>query len=292
MADAMITITTAATWIDEVWSPELNTAVEFNIVIAGLFDDKSSLMTHGDVFHYPSVHNLTANTKSAGSALTREAITEPDQTFTVNTHQATAFGIDDIAEVQSRYSVREAYTQRSGYALARAMDVAGAGVIDDNTTQSVGTVGTELTDANMRRAWQYLADSNAPASPRYTVIAPAQYAAFLNLDKYVARTYVGEESLKAVRQAMVGNIYGTEIFISQLLVGTAPNADGGMWQKEHFFKVVQRGPTVHSEYRVLDVGWSVVMDQIYGVFERQEPVEAAAGTTNDRLWGVRLRSIK
>jgi hypothetical protein len=289
---ANITITTAATWIDEVWSPELNTAVEFNIVIAGLFADKSSLMMHGDVFHLPAVHNLTANDKSASTDLTPEAITEGDQTFSTWKHKATAFFIEDIAEVQSTYSIREAYTSRSGYALARIMDSDGAAIIDDNTTNTVGTVGTELTDANLRTAWKLLADSNAPSSPRYMVVAPATYASFLGMDKFVARTYVGEESLTAVRQAKVGNIYGAEIYISQLTVGTAPNSDGAMWADDHFFKIVQRAPTPHSEYRALSVGWAIVMDTIYQVAEREEAVEAAAGTTTSKLWGVRLRSIK
>lgn len=292
MATGNITITTAATWIDEVWSPELNTAVEFNIVIAGLFADKSAMMTHGDVFHLPSVHNLTAATKAAGSDLSAETLTEPDQTFTVNTHQATAFLVEDIAEVQSRYSIREAYTSRSGYALARAMDVSGGNLLDDNTVQTVGTLTQELTDASIRRAWQYLADSNAPTTPRYMVISPACYAGLLGLDKYTARTYVGEESLMAVRQAKVGNIYGAEIYTSSLTPGASTNSSGHMWADDHFFKIVQRSPTVHSEYRALSVGWTVVMDVIYGVFERQEPDEAAAALTNARLWGVRLQTIK
>ena len=44
----------------------------------------------GDVFHLPNRHNLTANTKSAGSDATPEAITETEQTFTVSTHQIVA----------------------------------------------------------------------------------------------------------------------------------------------------------------------------------------------------------
>jgi hypothetical protein len=45
-----------------------------DIVIADLFEDKSPDMPHGDVYHLPARHNLTANTKSAGADLTPEAI--------------------------------------------------------------------------------------------------------------------------------------------------------------------------------------------------------------------------
>jgi hypothetical protein len=34
------------------------------------------------------------------------------------------------------------------------------------------------------------------------------------------------------------------------------------------------------------------MDQLYGVFERQEADEAAAATSVARLWGVRIAGVK
>ena len=66
-----VTATTADRFIDEVWSKELNRAVEFDIVIASMFADWTSRMKNsGDIFHLPARHNLTANTKSAGSDAT------------------------------------------------------------------------------------------------------------------------------------------------------------------------------------------------------------------------------
>ena len=70
-----VTSVTADIYIDEHWSPELNKAVEFEMVISPLFSDWTSKMKNsGDLFHYPARHNLTANTKSAGSDATPEAI--------------------------------------------------------------------------------------------------------------------------------------------------------------------------------------------------------------------------
>ena len=70
-----VTATTATQFIDEVWDSELNRAIEFDIVISPLFSDWSDKMVgHGDIFHFVARHNLTANTKSAGSDATPEAI--------------------------------------------------------------------------------------------------------------------------------------------------------------------------------------------------------------------------
>ena len=159
---ANVTATTADLFFDEIWSPELNRAVEFKLVIMALFADWTKRMSgSGDVFHLPNRHNLTANTKSAGSDATPEALTETQQNFTVSTHQIVAQEIEDFAEVMSKYDIRNEYTLAAAYALGRAQDVAAAALLDDNTTQTVGTLNVELTDDNFIRAWQYLQDSAA-----------------------------------------------------------------------------------------------------------------------------------
>lgn len=286
-----VTITTAAVQIEELWSPELNRAVELDIVIAALFEDKSKLLRRGDTLRLPSRHNLTANTKSAGASLTPEAITETDQTFVVNTHQATAQEIEDIAEIQAKYDLRNESTVAGAYALARAMDVSAAALLDDNSTQTVGTLASELTDDNLIRARRFLKDSAAP-DPWNCVVAPATFDGFLKTDKFVNQLFNGDTGGRALHEAQVGKLYKATVFESQLTVGTAPNSSGHFWAKPHFIKIVQRAPMVHLEYIALDVAWVAVMDTIYGVFERLEADEAAAATTNSRLWGVRLQSVK
>lgn len=288
---ANVTTTTAAVHIDEVWSPELNRAVELDIVIAAAFEDKSSKMPHGDVYHLPSRHNLTANTKSPGSDLTPEAITETEQTFTVSTHQAIAQTIEDIAAIQSRYDLRKETTEAGSYALARAMDVACANVLDDNTTQTVGVLGSELSYDNLLRARQYMKDSAAKGEQK-GFISPATNNGLLKIEQFTNMLYTGEETGRAIHMAQVGKIFGCTFYESQLLVGSSPSSYGAWFAAGHFFKIVQRKPTTHTWYSPLAVAWVVTMDQLYGVFERLEANEAAAATTNARLWGVRLESAK
>src|SRR3990167_6071285 len=167
---ANVTATTAEKFIDDVWAKELNRAIEFKMVIAGLFKDRTEEMRqHGDTFHLVNRHNLTANTKSASADATPEAITETEQTFQPTTHQIVAQEIEDFAEVMSRYDIRNEYTLAASYALARAMDVAAAALLDDNTTQTVGVLTAELTDNNLIRAWQYGADNAAKGDAKGVV---------------------------------------------------------------------------------------------------------------------------
>lgn len=289
-----VTSTTADIFIDEVWSSELNRAIEFDIVIADLFSDWTNrgMAASGDVFHLPARHHLTANTKSAGTDATPEAITETQQNFTVSTHQIAAQTIEDFAEIMAKYDIRAEFTMEYSYSLARAMDVAAAALLDDNTTQTVGTLTAELTDDNLLRGWQYMKDNAAKPKPYKGVVSPAAYAGFLKIDKFIQSLYNGDNAGKAVHQAQVGMIYETMFHVSQLTVGTAPNSSGHMWAGDHFFKIIKRRPTLHQWYSPLATAWVVSADQIYGVFERQEADEGAAVTTTARLFGVRLQTLK
>lgn len=288
---ANVTTTTAAVDLDDGWTPELNRAVQLNIVIAALFADRTGQLRHGNVLHEPASHNLTANTKSAGSALTPEAITESEQTYTVSTHQAVAQEIEDIAEIQSKYELRAETTRMGAYSLARAMDVAGAALLDDNTLQTVGTAGAELSYDNLLAGRNYLSNSPVPGE-LVMVVAPATYSGFLKIDQFTNMAYNGDPKGMAVRKAQVGKVFNTTIYESQLTTGTSPTSNGAWWAKGHFFKIVQRPPTTHTWYSPLDVAWVVSMDQIYGVFEREEGDEAAAVTTTARLGSVRLVAVK
>lgn len=287
-----VTITTAEKFIDEVWNPELNRGVELDIVIASLFSNWTDRMAgHGDILHLVARHNLTANTKSAGTDATPEAITETEQTFTVSTHQIVAQEIEDIAQVLSRYDIRSEFTLAASYALARAFDVAAGAMLDDNTAQSVGTLQSELSDDNLIRAWQFLSDSAAKGE-RKGVVSPACWGGLLKVEKFTQQLFNGDTGGRALHDAQIGRIYQGTMYQSQLTVGTAPNSSGHLWAGDHFFKIIKKPPTMDAWYSPLAKAWVVGSDQIYGVFERQEADEAAAVTTTARLWGVRLQTLK
>ena len=262
------------------------------MVIDPLFSDWSDRMRgHGDIYHLVARHNLTANTKTASVDATPEAITETDQDFQVSTHQIVAQEIEDYAEVMSRYDIRAEYTDAAAYALARARDVACAALLDDNSTQTVGILGAEMTDDNMIRAWQYLSDSAAKGE-RKGVVSPATWGGLLKIEKFTNQLYNGDTGGKALHEAMIGKVYNATFYQSQLTVGTAPNSSGHLWSGDHFFKIIKKAPKQDSWYSPLAKAWVVATDQIYGVFERQEADEGAALTTVARLHGVRLQALK
>ncbi len=258
MANGAVTVTTADVDIDDMWSTELNDAVKLDTVIAALFEDKSSALPHGNVYHLPASHNMTANTKVAGTDATPETITESEQTFTVSLQQIVARQIENIVEVQSKYDLRKDYTDKASYALARAQDVAAAALLDDNTAQTVGVLGAELSYSNWLAARKLLRDSAAKGK-LVAVIPPGTYNGLLKQDQFTNALYNGDTEGMAVREAEVGTILKTKIYESQLLVGTAPNAYGHTWAMGHFFKIVQKAPKTDTWYSPLAKSWIVAM---------------------------------
>ncbi|MGH8359322.1 MAG: phage capsid protein [Pseudomonas sp.] len=288
---AVITPTTAALDIDQMWTPELNRAIHFDLVLMNLLDDRSSQLPHGNILYMPTSHTQTAQTKTPGTDVTPEAITETRQTFTVATYQVVAQQLEDISAIQSKYDLRAEITYAGSYALSRAQDVNAAVAIAVQSTQSVGTLGSELTLDNLIRARQYLKDSAAPG-PFLGAVSPATYGGFLKLDALTNTDYTGDSTGSALADAHIGRILNTTYYESQLLSGTAPNSTGQVWSKAHFFKIIQQAPMTHTWYSPFALAWAVSMSQIYDAFTRNEADEAAVATTASNLWSVRLQAAK
>lgn len=275
-----LTVTQAACHIPEIWSPETLDAVRANIIYAGLADTHwKSKLTVGDILNIPYISNPTASSKSANANIDLEVIgpssAEESETITVSTHQYVAFGVENIVDVQSQTNLRSKYTSAGGYALASAIDT-NLFTLPQSFSNSVGTLGLELTYDNILRGWQYLEDANAPPSSRYIIVTPAAYAGFLKLTEFTNRDYVGDGG-RGVREAYVGQILGAPTFRTTLV--RAPNSNQGecvFSQKMGVALIVQDTKTT-SDWVIERDATVVLMTQIYGYNEILVPPITAGG---------------
>src|SRR3990172_2981704 len=108
---ANLTITQAACHIPELWAADTRDAVEATVVAGARVESSKYGLSElkggpGDTVNIPYISNPTANTKTANSDITPEAIgpsnAEASQTFTVSTHQVVSFAVENITEVQSK----------------------------------------------------------------------------------------------------------------------------------------------------------------------------------------------
>jgi len=271
--------TANAVFIPEVWSADIIRAAESNLVLASKVKRyDGEVKSKGDIIHIPELSNLTAYAKSAGTAVTLNSVTESEKTITVNQHYETSFMIEDISKVQAQPDLMSEYTQKAGYTIAKQLDTSLAGLYTD-LSQYVGDGSTNVTDANVIRAIQYLDDADAPENDRVFVIKPSAKADLMAIDKFVLRTGPGWSTdnspiLNGVKEnGFWGDLYGVKVFVTTNLTteaGTPTVVHNLLFQKEAFGLAVQQSPRTQSQYKQEYLATLVTVDILYGYSELRD----------------------
>ncbi|MFN8525112.1 MAG: hypothetical protein U0821_18605 [Chloroflexota bacterium] len=294
---ANITATTGAQWIPVIWSQETLQAAEFARVLAKLVNRayEGAIEEMGNTVRIPHTSNYTANTKSAGSNLSFEAVTHSKTDLVINAHQYAAFQEEKFAEKQMLPNYLSVNTKKLGYALGRALDVAIGALFPSLSTNVVGTYGVELTDNDYLSAWQKVVDSGAIQGPGLaeevaTVLSSAAYVAAMKTEKFINRDYGNDGD--AVTKATVGVIYGTKTYLSLLLnVPSAGQHACSMFHRNAFACAVQDGVRMESDFIIEADATAVAAHQIYGVVTLARPVETAGSASTSDAFATLLRTV-
>jgi N4-gp56 family major capsid protein len=289
-----VTVSSAATFVPEIWSDEIVAAYKKNLVLANLVMKMNFRGKKGDVIHIPAPTRGTANAKAATDAVTLIAASNTEVQVSIDKHYEYSRLIEDIAEIQALNSMRQFYTADAGYALARRVDTDlvqlgrafnGATVGTDdyatsNTTTKafIGSNGTTaynstssnaaaLTDAAIRRTIQRLDDNDTPMDGRFFVIPPSSRNTLMGLARYTEQAFVGDGN--AIRNGEIGNLYGIPVFVSS-------NADTGagtsgtdriclMGHRDSMVLVEQVAVRSQTQYKQEYLGTLFTADTLYGV---------------------------
>ena len=289
-----VTVSSAGTFVPEIWSDEIVASYKKNLVLANLVMKMNFRGKKGDVIHIPAPTRGSASAKVATDAVTLIAASDTDVQVSINKHYEYSRLIEDIAEVQALNSMRQFYTQDAGYALARRVDTDlvqlgrafnGATVgTDDYATSAastkafIGSNGTTaynstssnaaaLTDAAIRRTIQRLDDNDTPMDGRFFVIPPSSRNTLMGLARYTEQAFVGDGN--AIRNGEIGNLYGIPVFVSS-------NADTGagtsgtdriclMGHRDSMVLVEQVAVRSQTQYKQEYLGTLFTADTLYGV---------------------------
>lgn len=270
MADTLATATTHATWIPEVWSKELIIARESVLVMANIvqrFD--VDVASYGDIIHVPNVSNLTGgNISTSTGLLDAESPTESEVQITINKWKGVNMKVLDIVLAQSKPEFRRLYAEKMGYCLGQLMeqDLTALGAA---FSQNVGTFNTDFTDANLRRAVQYLDDARAPFADRHLVIKPAQKNNILGIDKFIRYDATGRSSPAVGAGNVPGEIYGAMCHVTPEVYKTSNDTSNMLFHKSALALAVQKDIKVENFARV---GWldHFGASTLYGVKEMRD----------------------
>jgi len=298
-----VTVTTAATFIPEIWSDEIIAAYKKNLVLANIVMKMNFKGKKGDTVHIPAPTRGSASAKSASTAVTLIADTETEIQVSINKHFEYSRFIEDIVEAQALNSLRQFYTADAGYALAKQVDTSlvqlgrafnGATIGTNDYATSAATTkayiggdgttaynsstsnASALTDAAIRRTIQRLDDNDTPMDNRFFLIPPSSRNTLMGLSRYTEQAFVGNGN--AIRTGEIGNLYGIPVF-------TSSNADTGagnsttdriclMGHKDAMVLVEQIGIRSQTQYKQDYLATLFTSDTLYGV----AALRAAAST--------------
>ena len=287
-----VTVTTAATFIPEVWSDEIIAAYKKSLVMANLVKKMSFKGKKGDTVRIPVPTRGDASAKTAGNQVTLIAATEGDLVVSINQHFEYSRLIEDIVEAQALSSLRSFYTDDAGFALAKKVDTSliqlGRGARGGNAANAaytggiIGSTGAAYTsgssnaaniaDAGIRAAIQLLDDQDVPMDGRTLVVPPVARNSMLGINRFTEQAFKGNGS--TLMNGEFGDIYGVKVYVSTNCDTAAGNTNtdrvGLMFHRDWAVLVEQIGVRAQTQYKQEYLGNLFTADTLYGVSELRD----------------------
>ena len=288
-------ITPAANYIPEHWATELSDATKAHIGLADLVDRSfEKEMKSGDIIHIQDRSHPSVRVKSEDTAATIANRTETQQNVTINREAYCRMLFEDIAELQSKYTLRQSYTADMSYSLMAYVEgdiTSGLTSLPDDFSQLVGALGSDPTTDNLIRAKQYLDDGDVPESNRFFYMSPPTHAALLKQDVFISGDYGPSGAVGTGR--ITRPVYGATSHVSSL-ANANPAAAGQSYSwfchKKGVALILQQSPKIMPPWWNTDYfGWDVVTKMVYQFSERLIAPSTLGGGTSDDRFNVGVR---
>jgi hypothetical protein len=265
----------------DIWSKNILVKQEANLVFAKLVNREYERDAKvGKQVLISTISDLSVRDKTLNTAITYETVAETQIPIPLNIWDYAAIGIEDIVNVQSHINLRSEYEKKIAYALAKSVDTKlSVGV--QGFSKSVGTLGTPVSDDDIRDAVQILDDSNVTGEGRVFVMTPAEKNDKLGLEKWTSVLYRGDSMPNGggnqVNNGQIGrDIYGLTPYVStnvaQVGIGglTTLQAANAIFHKDAYALVMQRSPKMHLFYDIDFFTWKVASEEILGHAELRD----------------------
>ena len=297
------TVTTAATFIPELWSDEVIASYRKNLVIANLVTRIGHKGKKGDTINIPTPVRGSATAKGENSLVKIQGDTHGNTALSIDKHYEYSVLIEDMAEVQALSSLRRFYTEDAGYALATQVDLdlfntaanlnggsgsTGAsgwnkaqvfdssGVLSDWDNAGTGNAIALSAggDNAIRGMIEKLDLADVPQDGRAFVLTPRQYTDMLGIARYTEQAFIGDGN--AIKTGKVGMIYGIEVYVTnamgttQCVTGSVVHDIGLLIHKDAMALVEQLGVRSQTQYMQQYLGDLYTADTIYGVGEMRD----------------------
>lgn len=279
-------------FIPAVWGERMNDFFRSNLVAANFFTDRSEeLSGGGNIIYTPNITEISANSKTAATAVTLNSPTETSVTLTVNNWYEASFAIEDeeAATVKHSYKIQETYARNAAYAVAKQLDTALVSLFS-GFSNTVGTSTAAVADSNIRAALAYLDANDIPQEDRAFFVHPNVFWNQLQaIDRFALA--INSPVQDPVAKKPMAYLYGVPVYITtqiQYVSGTtgrynalahrdaihwatAPLGSGG----SKGAMVGSMGLRVQSNYIPDYLSTLTTADILYGVIENRDAAGVA-----------------
>jgi hypothetical protein len=290
----------AGAFVPEHWSSEVIAPYKKNRVLANLVT-VWGFEGDGDTINVPTFVRGSAQDKSKESVVQPNVTNSTLTTVTIDKHIEYSVLIEDFAKVQAMSSMRRAYVDDAGYAIARKKDwdlhmlgrtTGTAPVVGGDVTGTdygdavIGSDGTtawapagagnaaSLADAGIRRMIRTLDDNDVPSSDRAWVIPPVEKESLMGLPRFTEQAFTGESGGRnTIRNGVIGDLYGDPVAVSSncpnvLDGGSSNDQRAGLYLHKGAFVLVEQMKVRAQAQNLLEfLSTLLVWDTIYGVQE-------------------------
>ena len=267
-AGASVTVTTSANLIPEIWVDGINAYLERNLVFEQCVDTSLSGLVkgRGDVFHIPTMAEVSDAAKAAETIVTYAASTHAKVDLTIDQHRYAARLVEDLATIQAVPGLFEKEVAGFGYALAKTYDAFIESKVEAATTNSTALAADNvITAAEIRGGMKTLMESDVDTNECHFIVSPALYTAMLGISDFVDASKMGAGP-SGLKNGQIGMLYGMPVLHSTVMGSSASTGVevGYIFHPSAVSAARQLEPRVQSEYSVDFLGTKVVSDMLYG----------------------------
>ena len=191
MATAPITSTNLANWIPDIWSKEVISDVEKNLVLGALCDRTYEIFARegGDKIVVPNLFEITATATNTALDATLYDAVQNVTNIAIDQKFHTGVSVDDYNQIQSNPKYFEKVKTKLAYGLAKQVDI-NIGALFNALSTHKGAVHSALTEDVIISAYEALNLADVPVNDRAWVLDAESETDLLKLDYFVRMDYV------------------------------------------------------------------------------------------------------
>jgi hypothetical protein len=262
----------------QLWSALMQVPLRKSLVAAETCDTSFETdLTYGDTIHYPYHSDLSVGNYTPGTDVTVSSVTATDETLVVNQKKYTAFYIDRIEEIQTRYDLIAAFSDEAAYRLKDTIDqavfaqvTAAASALDEGDIGGTAGSGISATTANIisvfTAARKKLREMNVEEAADWIAIIPPSVAAVIEELATGKGFQVADATL---RNGYAGDFLGFRIYVTNNLAtvsyGGANCRLAYIGKARSIHLVMQAAPRVEIKEEPKKLGRNFIAWCLYGI---------------------------